>query len=58
LKDSPIILLDEATSALDSTNEEEVMKLLSIEKAKGKTIIFITHRLSINTYSDRVIVMG
>lgn len=43
LKDAPFLLLDEATSALDEETEKTVITRV-IESAKGRTIIFVTHR--------------
>ncbi|KAL4434505.1 hypothetical protein ABPG74_007289 [Tetrahymena malaccensis] len=54
LNDAQIILLDEPTSSLDSLNEDRVMK--AIESLRNdKTIIMITHRLHLNSYTNEVI---
>ncbi len=50
-----IILADEPTGALDSKTGEEVMKIFSDLKDKGKTIIMVTHTPEIAKYSDRII---
>ena len=48
--------MDEATSALDYDTERELCLNLQ-EWAKGKTVLFITHRLSTIKNSDRILVM-
>ena len=45
LHDAPIMLLDEPTSNLDSLNEGIILKSLN-EKAKRKTIVIVSHRMS------------
>ena len=48
-----ILIFDEATSALDLETEKEILETLI--KLKGeKTIIFITHRVSILKYCNKV----
>lgn len=50
------MLLDEPTSSLDSQNEERVMKVLSqLKTIKKKTILMITHRLHLNSFTDTVV---
>ncbi|MGN6713853.1 ABC transporter ATP-binding protein [Anaerocolumna jejuensis] len=54
-KDSPIVILDEPTSALDPISEYEVYQ--SFDKlVKGKTAIYISHRLSSTRFSDKIAV--
>ena len=55
-KDAPIIILDEATSALDYQTERKV-SLNLMEYFRGKTVFFITHRLSTVRYADLIILM-
>ena len=51
-----ILIFDEATSALDYESERIVMN--NIEKiAKGRTMIFIAHRLVTVENCDRIIVL-
>lgn len=57
LKNSPIIILDEATSSLDPKSEQQILNVLKILKIQGKTIIFITHRLSSISFADNIIVL-
>lgn len=55
LKNSDILILDEATSAMDAILQSKVVNnLLHLDK---KTIIFITHNLSISKACDKIIVM-
>lgn len=53
LRDRPIMLLDEATSALDPETECRLLK--NILADKSKTVIFITHRLSVLEYCDHTL---
>lgn len=57
LKNPEIILLDEATSGLDNVSESKIMENM-FEDFKEKTIIAITHRLSITKNFDKIIVIG
>jgi ATP-binding cassette subfamily C protein LapB len=56
LLDPPILLLDEPTSAMDNTGEERLKQRLHgvIEK---KTMILVTHRASLLSLVDRLIVI-
>jgi len=56
ITESPIILLDEPTNAMDFNTESKVINNL-MERTKGKTTIIITHKPSILTVVDRLIVM-
>jgi ATP-binding cassette subfamily B protein len=57
LRDPAILLLDEATSALDQGTEAAIMQTVQTV-AEGRTLIFITHRLSAITDFDEIIVMS
>ena len=46
LKNAPIVILDEATAALDNNTEEYIIDEF-YDALKGKTVIIISHRLSI-----------
>ena len=48
-----IVIMDEPTSALDPIAEQEMYRNM-FEACKGKTVIFISHRLSSVTMADRV----
>ncbi len=52
----PILLLDEPTSAMDNRTEQIVTKNLA-KYSEGKTMILITHKLSMLSMVDRLIVM-
>jgi len=51
-----LLILDEATSALDYNTEFQVCRNLS-RAFRGKTVLFITHRLSTVREADRIILM-
>jgi len=51
-----LLLLDEPTSAMDSTSEARLLKSLKIE-AEGRTLLLVTHKTSLLTLVNRVIVM-
>ena len=55
LKNPAILLCDEATSALDSRTEKDILRML-LTLAKGRTSIFVAHRLSTAAQCDQVIV--
>ena len=48
-----IVIMDEPTSALDPIAEQEMYRNM-FDACKGKTVIFISHRLSSATMADRV----
>lgn len=56
-KDSPIMILDEPTAALDPIAENN-MYLKYSELTKGKTSIYISHRLSSTRFCDRIILLS
>ena len=54
-KNAPIVVLDEPTAALDPIAENEIY--MNFDKlVKGKTAIYISHRLSSCKFCDRIIV--
>lgn len=57
VKDNLFIILDEASSALDPLTELKVNKKL-LELSENKTVIFISHRLSITQYVDKIYVLS
>ena len=58
LKDPPLLFFDEATSALDTYTEQALMQNInSILKEKGRTSVFIAHRLRTIFDSDKIIVL-
>ncbi len=56
-KDAPILMLDEPTSALDPIAEGE-MYMKYNEIVKGKTSVFISHRLASTRFCDRIILLA
>ncbi|MBF2098201.1 MAG: peptidase domain-containing ABC transporter [Gloeomargaritaceae cyanobacterium C42_A2020_066] len=56
LQNPRILVLDEATSALDYNTERQVSLNLS-ESFQGRTVFFITHRLSTVRHADIILVM-
>jgi putative ABC transport system ATP-binding protein len=56
VNDPPIILADEPTGALDSKAGREIMDLLlSLNRERGTTLIFVTHDPGIGALTQRVI---
>lgn len=53
-KESPVLILDEPTAALDPLAEEAMYKEYH-QLTKGKTSVFISHRLSSTQFCDRII---
>lgn len=53
-KNGPILLLDEPTAALDPIAENDIYMKYS-DMAKGKTSLFISHRLASTRFCDRII---
>jgi ATP-binding cassette subfamily C protein LapB len=52
----PIYVMDEPTNAMDNSTEEQ-FKARFAEEVKGKTLIVVTHRASLLSLVDRVIVL-
>jgi len=58
LKDPPLLFFDEATSALDTHTEQALLQNInSIIKEKGRTSVFIAHRLRTIYDCDLIIVL-
>ncbi len=57
IKDAPVVILDEPTAALDPIAEYEIYKHFE-ELVKGKTAIYISHRLSSCQFCDRIAVFA
>jgi ABC-type multidrug transport system fused ATPase/permease subunit len=53
-KDAPVVVLDEPTAALDPIAENELY-LKYADLTKGKTSLFISHRLSSTRFCDRIL---
>lgn len=56
-KNAPVLLLDEPTAALDPIAEQE-MYLNYAEFSKGKSSVFISHRLSSTRFCDRILLIA
>ena len=52
-RDYPIIIMDEPSSALDPMAEYHLNRSI-LENTEGKTVIFISHRLSTTHIADRI----
>lgn len=53
-KDGPILLLDEPTAALDPLAEDDIYKKYH-SMTKGKTALFVSHRLASTRFCDRIL---
>ncbi len=51
------ILLDEPNSNLDDTGERALLQAVLNLKAKGATVVLITHRMSVLTAADKIVLM-
>ena len=56
VRDPSLLLLDEATSALDQTTEAAINRTL-LKLAKGRTMLFSTHRLTSVVDMDEIVVI-
>lgn len=56
LHNAPILLLDEPTSAMDFSTEAHITQRLG-DFAQGKTVLLVTHRTSLLSFVNRVIVV-
>lgn len=56
INDPPLLLLDEPTGALDHSSEEALKQRLE-KYSVGKTMLIITHRTSLLSLADRIIVI-
>lgn len=53
-----IIFADEPTGSLDKGNAVQVMEILKSLNNKGKTVIMVTHDISLVSYGTKVIKLG
>lgn len=51
----PVILADEPTGNLDSKSGKEIMEMLKTLHSEGKTIILITHDITVAEQADRIV---
>ena len=56
LQNPRLLIMDEATSALDYQTER-LVSLNLMEHFRGKTVLFITHRLNSIVHADRIVMM-
>jgi len=56
LQNPRMLIMDEATSALDYDTERRV-SLNLMEHFRGRTVLFITHRLNSIKHADRIVLM-
>jgi ATP-binding cassette subfamily B protein len=56
LRDAPLVILDEPTSAIDPEAETRVLEAIR-RHARGRTLVFISHRLSSVRTADRIVVL-
>lgn len=52
-----IILADEPTGNLDTKTGEQIMEILAALNKEGKTILLVTHEVSLKQFANRVITM-
>jgi len=57
LRDASVLLLDEPTSGLDAAAERAVLDALD-RAAEGRTVLTVSHRLSLAARADRVVLDG
>jgi ATP-binding cassette subfamily B protein len=57
IRNPSVLLLDEATSALDQTTEAAINRTL-LKVARGRTMIWSTHRLTSVVEMDEIIVIA
>lgn len=56
LLDPPVLLMDEPTSSMDNTSEDLIKKAL-VPAIANKTLLMVTHRASLLTLVDRLIIV-
>lgn len=56
LKDSPVWILDEPTANLDTITEKSLVRTIR-KVIKGRTVLWITHRMVQMEYFDRILVL-
>lgn len=58
MREAPVLILDEPTAALDPKNEWQFFQdLLTEQRIKNQSIIFISHRFSSVRHADRILVL-
>ena len=56
-KDAPVLILDEPTAALDAVAEHRIYQDYR-RMTKGKTSVFISHRLASTRFCDRILLFS
>ena len=56
LLEPPILILDEPTSHMDNSSEEQLRQRL-LNWVQGKTLLLVTHRTSMLSLVDRLLVL-
>ena len=54
--DNPILMLDESTSALDESTENRLLN--NLKQMTDKTVLIVTHRMSVLSICDKVVEFG
>lgn len=57
LKPAEIYLLDDCLSAVDTDTEEKILTNLR-ESLTGKTVLIVSHRVSITKYADKILMLS
>ncbi len=57
MNDPDLVLADEPTGQLDTKTSAEIMDLLASVRARGKTVIVVTHDEQTASYAERTILM-
>lgn len=57
LADPAVLLLDEPTATMDEEQERQCLQVLAEEAARGKTMVFVTHKAVMLPLATRVIVV-
>lgn len=58
LKPCDLVLADEPTGNVDEENKRKIMRIFHDLKEMGKTVIIVTHDVSLNDHFDEIIVIG
>lgn len=58
LKNPDVVVLDEITSSLDEDTERIIMKNIFCDVFRSKTIIGVSHRISVIPYFDRILFLS
>lgn len=56
--DPAVVVLDEPNSNLDDTGEKALVEAIKDLKARGTTVVLITHRMSTLSVADKVLVLN